>query len=187
MSRVVVVCALPLLLFMNACSLHSSLPDLGAVPAFKLTDETGVAFGNETLANKIWIANFIFTTCHGPCPRMSAQMKKLQAQTKDMSDVNLVSFTIDPENDTPTALSVYAKTYEADPDHWHFLTGPAMELNKVSYDGFHLAHIGGPLEHSSKFALVDRKGTIRGYYESNDPDAVKQLLEDVIQLRKEVM
>lgn len=176
-----------MLLVPAGCNLSSGLPQLGVVPVFKLTDETGAAFGNDTLIGKVWVANFIFTTCHGPCPRMTAQMKKLQALTKDMADVNLVSFTIDPENDTPPALAEYAKTHSADPERWHFLTGPAASLDRVSYDGFHLAHIGGPLEHSSKFSLVDRKGQIRGYYETNDPEALDQLVADIGKLRKEVI
>ncbi len=167
--------------------LTSGLPDFGTVPAFALTSMDGNRFGSESLAGQVWVADFFFTSCNGPCPRMSVQMRKIQEATKDLDDVRLVSFTIDPKNDSPEVLAAYAKRYKADPDRWYFLTGKPEDLRVLSYDTFHLSEVGGALEHSSRFALVDRKGRIRGFYETTDTNALDQLVEDIAKVRKELL
>lgn len=167
--------------------LKSGLPELGDVPLFKLTLSSGEPFSSEILGGKVWVVDFFFTTCNGPCPRMSVQMNKLQDAVAELDDVRLLSITIDPANDTPAELAAYARRYRADPGRWYFLTGPAADIRKISYDTFHLSDVGGALEHSSRFALVDRKGRIRGYYETNDPNAIAQLVEDIRKVRKEIL
>jgi len=174
--------AILLLLPLAGC-LKSGLPELGEVPRFELTASDGSHFGSEQLKGKIWVADFFFTTCNGPCPRMSAQMKKLQAATG--AEIQLVSFTIDPGHDTPPVLAEYATHFRADPARWHFLTGTAAELQRLSMDTFHLGDIGVKLEHSTRFVLVDGKMRIRGYYESNMPGLIPDLTEDIAKLRKE--
>lgn len=169
------------------CTLRSSLPVLGVTPPFELTAENGEKFPSAELAGKVWVADFFFTTCNGPCPRMSVQMKQLQEAVRELDDVRLVSFTIDPATDTPAALAAYARRYKADPARWRFLTGAPEELRRLSYDTFHLAEVGGSLEHSSRFALVDRKGRIRGYYDTVAKDAIPQIVADILKLRKEVL
>lgn len=175
-------------LCLTAC-LDSGLPTMGEVPAFTLTNQEGQPFvSTAALANKIWVADFIFTTCHGPCPRMTAQMHRIQEQTREFSDVELVSFTVDPATDTPEVLSAYARKFKADPEHWTFLTGTAEALNKLSFDTFRLGNVGdGKLEHSTRFVLIDRKGRIRGYYDTTDATALPQLVEDIGKVRKEVL
>ena len=168
-------------------NITSGLPDLGQVPAFTLTTQSGESFSSEELRGRVWVTDFFFTLCNGPCPRMSVQMRKLQDAVSDLDDVRLVSITIDPANDTPEALAAYARRYKANPERWWFLTGPADEIRKISYDAFHLSDVGGALEHSSRFALVDRKGRIRGYYETTDANALQQLVEDIKKVRKEIL
>lgn len=173
---------------LTAC-LSSGLPTLGDVPAFTLTNQEGQKFvSTDALANKVWVADFIFTTCHGPCPRMTAQMHRLQEQTREFTDVELVSFTVDPATDTPEVLAAYARQFKADPEHWTFLTGPAEALNQLSFDTFHLGNVGGgKLDHSTRFVLIDRKGKIRGYYDTTDATALPQLVEDIGKVRKELL
>lgn len=178
--------ALPVL-GIAGCTLHTNLPSLGTVPPFRLTSSDGESFDSQELRGKVWVADFIFTTCHGPCPRMTSQMHRIQEATKDFDDVRLVSFTVDPQHDSPAVLAAYAKTFQADASRWFFLTGEAQALNKVSYDSFHLSSVGGPVEHSTRFALVDRRGQIRGYYDLNIPDTLSELISDVGKLRKEVI
>jgi len=168
-------------------ALSSGLPDYGTVPAFTLTSSDGKSFGSEKLSGQVWVADFFFTSCNGPCPRMSVQMRKLQDETRSLENVRLVSFTIDPKNDTPEVLANYAKRYKADPARWYFLTGKPEDLRTLSYDTFHLSEVGGALEHSSRFALVDRKGRIRGFYETTDTNALQQLVEDISKVRKELL
>src|SRR6266481_7297210 len=99
------------------------LPVLGQIPGFELTDETGQPFDRKALDGKVWVADFIFTTCTGPCPRMSSLMRQVQQASGAIPGVQLVSFTVDPEHDTPAALALYAARYHAQSERWHFLTG----------------------------------------------------------------
>ena len=180
-----------LLLFATAgCTLHSSLPELGDVPPFKLTTQNGAAFSSDSLKGKVWVLDFIFTTCNGPCPRMSAQMRRLQFELKKkpetLNSVRLVSITVDPRHDDPPTLLEYSGHFRADPRLWSFLTGPEAEIRKLSVDTFHVNTAVNQLEHSTRFILVDGKARIRGYYETTDATMLDQLAEDVDKLRKEV-
>jgi protein SCO1/2 len=173
------------------CSNTPPLPSLGVVPDFKLTDQTGATFDSSTaLAKKIWVADFIFTNCPGPCPRMSSQMHEVQdALDSGVSGagdaVRFVSFTVDPARDTPPVLAAYAHHFEADPKRWFFLTGAETDLNRMSRGVFMLGDVNGSLEHSTRFALIDRSSRIRGYYLTSEPDAVSHLIADAQRLLKE--
>jgi protein SCO1/2 len=182
--------AVPLLaglsLALSGC-LTSGLPTFADVPHFTLTAQDGREFRSaEALKDKVWVADFFFTTCNGPCPRMSAQMKKLQQATEATPEVQLVSFTVDPAHDTPEVLAAYAKRFRADSARWHFLTGPPASLQALSKDVFQLGDIGVKLDHSTRFLLVDRKGRLRGYYDTADATTIQQLTEDIAKLRKEL-
>ncbi len=155
------------------------------VPDFTLTDQTGKAFSGSDLKGKVWVANFIFTTCNGPCPRMSSQFRAIQKQSGEPEGVKFVSFTIDPKNDTPEALAAYGKRFGADPTRWVFLTGPVPELNKLAAGPFHAGEIDGSLTHSTRFTLVDKSGRIRGYYDSSDPEMTPRLVSDIQTLVRE--
>jgi protein SCO1/2 len=165
------------------------LPSYGTVPKFELVNQDSQAFGSEQLSGKIWIADFIFTTCPGPCPIISTRMSELQKPLMK-SDVHLVSFTVDPEKDTPEVLRVYADKLRKEPQRWDFLTGSRAAIYALSKDGFKLGVSDGSEEegvpvHSTRFVLVDRRGTIRGYYDALAPDAVTKLLADTNHLLRE--
>lgn len=160
--------------------LRSNLPDYGPVPPFLLVDQAGRAFDSrQRLAGKTWIAAFIFTSCNGPCPRMTAQMRKIQDRTRGLAGVLLVSFSIDPATDTPARLAEYAARFKADPARWSFLTGAEAAIRTLGVDAFHLADPHEKLAHSSRFALVDRHGRIRGYYDSALAGAVDEIVADI--------
>src|ERR1700683_4634501 len=93
---------------LTGCAAHAGLPSYSTVPDFTLTDQTGAAFNGTQLHGLIWVADFIYTTCPGPCPRRSSQMHEVQTSLSGIEGVRLVSFTIDPENDTPPVLAAYA-------------------------------------------------------------------------------
>lgn len=169
----------------SGCRSRPAPPVLGTVPEFRLTAETGAPFSSQSLAGKVWVADFIFTTCQGPCPRMSSQMRQIQNATTTLADVRLVSFTVDPERDTPEVLAAYGKRYQANPARWTFLTGPKETLHWLSRDAFKLGDVSGELEHSTRFVLVDRKGRIRGYYRTWEKDAIPNLLADIRAVLKE--
>jgi protein SCO1 len=157
----------------------------GEVPHFTLTSESAEAFDSQTLAGKVWVADFMFTRCMGPCPRMSSRMHWLQKQTADVADLRLVSFTIDPEHDTPAVLAEYARRFRAAPGRWRFLTGPAATLQELNRNGFKLGDIDGSMMHSTRFVLVDRRGRIRGYYRTEEGESLDPLVADIRRLAKE--
>lgn len=163
----------------------SGLDTYGSVPDFSLTDQTGNAFESSAkLKDAIWVADFMFTNCPGPCPRMSAQMKEIQTALTG-TGIKLVSFTVDPKRDTPEILSLYASNYSARPGIWFFLTGPQATLNSLSKNVFQLGEVDGSLEHSTRFVLVDRKARIRGYYLTSEQNAIKRVIADARSLLKE--
>jgi protein SCO1/2 len=116
---------------------------------------------------------------------MSSQMNRLQASTAKTPDVRLVSFTVDPENDTPPVLAEYGKHFKAEPARWSFLTGDRAVLNDLGLNTFHLNSVDGSLVHSTRFTLVDRQGHIRGYYSSEEDGFLSKLLRDLRQLEAE--
>jgi protein SCO1/2 len=161
------------------------LPVYGQVPNFVLTSQAGEEFDGKSLQGKVWVADFIFTNCTGPCPRMSWQMKQIQQAIKDLPDVKLVSFTVDPVRDTPEVLAVYAKRYEAEAGRWYFLTGPQATLQQLSRDALKLGDVDGSLNHNTHFVLVDQRARVRGYYGTSEGDALKQLVADIRRLVRE--
>jgi protein SCO1/2 len=160
------------------------LPSFGDVPHFQLTAQSGQVFDSAALKGKIWVADFIYTTCPGPCPRMTSQMRRVRKETAKLPDVSVVSFTVDPEHDTPAVLADYAKQYHA-PDSWFFLTGPRATLQLLCKDVFKLGNVDGSLLHSTRFVLIDRKAQIRGYYDTSEESAIPKLISDVEALEKE--
>jgi len=160
------------------CAAHASLPTYSTVPDFTLTDQTGAPFDAASkLRGSVWVADFFYTTCPGPCPRMSSQMH--QVQTALAGDgLRLVSFTVDPEHDTPPVLADYARHFEAQPGAWFFLTGPQKTLQHLNRDVFLLGNVDGSLQHSTRFVLVGRDSRVRGYYETSEPDAISRLIKD---------
>src|SRR5437867_12732412 len=161
----------------------------GTVPSFQFTNQNGQPFGSAQLAGKIWIADFIYTTCPGPCPMISTRMSELQ-EPLEKTDVHLVSFSVDPEKDKPEVLRGYAEKLRADSKRWDFLTGPKSTIYKLSHDDFKLAVSDGSDEagipvHSTRMVLVDQHGEIRGYYQATAADAVTKLLADTSHLLRE--
>jgi protein SCO1/2 len=174
------------ILLLTACT-HApkELAILGQVAPFHLISQSGEDFDSATLAGHIWVADFIFTNCEGPCPRMSAYMRALQKATTDLPDLKMVSFTVDPQRDTPPVLHEYGKNYSADPSRWYFLTGDPKILNGLDRDSFKLGTVGAAMDHSTRFVLVDRKGQIRGYYGIATGDPVAELADDARRLAKD--
>jgi protein SCO1/2 len=161
----------------------------GIVPNFQLVNQDGQPFGSPQLLGKIWIADFIYTTCPGPCPMISSRMSELQ-KPLEKTDVHLVSFTVDPKKDTPEVLRSYGERLQAQPGRWDFLTGSQSSIYNLSRNGFKLAVSDGSAEqglpvHSTRMILVDRHNEIRGYYDAAEPDAITKLLADTNHLLRE--
>lgn len=174
-----------MMLAFGGCAGRLPLPVLGEVPPFQLTSQTGDTVDRQSLDGHVWVADFIFTSCPGPCPRMSSQMHQIQTATAGTPDVKLVSFTVDPAHDTPAVLAAYGKHFLAQPGRWYFLTGPQTRLDEIGRDGFKLNAVDGSLDHSTRFVLVDRVARIRAYYASSDDGFPAGLLHDLRQLERE--
>lgn len=157
----------------------------GEIPDFVLTAQTGEEFRSGSLKGKVWVADFIFTNCTGPCPRMSSQMRQVQRAANDLPDVRLVSFTVDPARDTPEVLAAYARRFRAEPDRWYFLTGPREILHQLKREAFKLGEVDGSLNHSTYFVLVDQQSRVRGYYGTSEGKSLQQLVADVKRLLEE--
>lgn len=174
------------------------LPVLGTLPEFELTDSSGRAVSRADLAGRIWVADFIFTSCAGVCPVLSARMAEIQRELGERGiDARLVSFSVDPARDTPAILSEYAARYGADPSVWWFLTGERDTLYDLIGKGFLLSvaerepdEAGRDdghelITHSDRLVLVDGKGRIRGYYHGTDRAAAEALLGDLQRLARD--
>jgi protein SCO1/2 len=177
---------LAICVLLAGCVAHASLPSFAVVPDFTLTDQAGAPFSSSAaLDGKVWIADFIYTNCPGPCPRMSSQMHQVQTAFEGSNEVRFVSFTVDPARDTPAVLAAYGQHFEANPGKWFFLTGPVPALQHLSRDVFLLGDVDGNLEHSTRFVLVDKKSRVRGFYLSSDSDALPRLVADARSLLRE--
>ncbi|KYF50231.1 hypothetical protein BE08_41380 [Sorangium cellulosum] len=155
------------------------------LPAFELTDQRGQRFGLEQLRGRVWIADFIFTTCPTVCPKLTQRMKEIELRSRDLGDaLHLATFTVDPENDTPEVLAAYAASNGLPLDRWTLLTGPLDQIESTIVGGFKIAM--GKKEsspglfsifHGERLVLVDKEAVIRGYYEAND-EGIAAILRD---------
>ena len=166
-------------------SVAPDLPMLGELPAFSLIAEDGRPFGKEDLLGKVWIADFVFTSCSDACPRLQAKMKSLQDRLippEQGGNIGLLSISVDPERDTPEKLKQYGQVFGARAGLWRSLTGAQQEVERTVVRGFHTAMAKMPSEpgdahmeafeimHGERLVLVDRLGRIRGYYDADDRD-----------------
>jgi len=168
-------------------TVESKNPVVGIVPDFALTERSGRSVQRSDLLGSYWVASFVFTRCATSCPLIVAEFTALQKELPE--EVLLVSFSVDPEHDTPEVLAVFADNAGADPERWLFLTGDKLSIYRDVREGFHLtvqrnddARPGWEVTHTPRFALVDPKGRIRGYYDSSDPEDHVRLCADIERL-----
>ena len=162
-----------------------TLPVFGQVSNFELTAATGKPFRADRMAGKVWVADFIFTSCPGICPIMTGEMAELHRAFDGEDRVEFVSISVDPETDTPEVLAEYGERYGADPERWHFLTGAIEDIHALSTQTFKVGALDDPINHSSRFILVDGTGAIRGYYIGTDKEDIARLAGDIAELLAE--
>lgn len=157
-----------------------------SIPAFGFTDQNGKAFGSANLENKIYVANFFFTTCPTICPEMQTLMKMVHDvdDFAKLNDFRLVSFTVDPERDSVSVLKNFATQIKADDERWKFLTGNRDSIYALAYNGY-MANAAedslapGGFLHSDLIFLIDREKHIRGIYEGTNMKDVKRLIDEI--------
>ncbi len=152
-------------------------PVLRQLPEWRLVDQDGEGFGSADLAGDVYVASFLFTRCPTVCPRLTADLRRLERRYREegVESVRLVSFSVDPEHDTPERLRVYAGSRSLHLERWSLVTGDEEAMRAVVLDGFALPMgerldlAGGLVDvaHTTRLVLVDRAGGIRGYYGSD--------------------
>jgi protein SCO1/2 len=168
----------------------ATLPKLGKVPDAQFTAQNGQPFRLAELTGSVWVGDLIFTTCSGPCLRMTSQLYRVQENLKRETGVRLVSISVDPARDTPERLTWYAGQAQADPAAWLFLTAGLETVRPLAIEGLKLVvenDASGQEQgilHSDRFVLVDANLQIRGYYDGLDPASVDALMRDIRTLLK---
>jgi cytochrome oxidase Cu insertion factor (SCO1/SenC/PrrC family) len=168
----------------------TSKPDeLFDAPAFSLTDQEGRTLTDKDLRGHPYVASFVFTQCAGPCPMITGKVAALEKSIKD-PNVKFVSFSVDPEHDTPAVLKQYAAGFQADPARWHFLTGDPKAVY-AAVRGMNMAlepaTESSPIIHSTRLLLIDGQGKCRGVYdggEQADPETLNRLARDAEKLAR---
>jgi protein SCO1/2 len=174
-----------LIIFLQPDEVEEKLPIIAQIPAFDLIDQDGKQFTLNNLKGNVWLADFIFTTCAGPCPIMTERMSTVQYDLLDINKLKFVSFTVNPDYDTPDVLKKYAKRYNADISTWSFVTGKYEKIQELIANGFKMGDEEEIVFHSTRFALVDHKGNLRGYYSGTEPKDHEVLTQDIHSLIKE--
>ena len=153
------------------------------VPVFEFTSQQGQAISQNELDGNIYVADFFFATCPDICKEMSSQMVRVQEAFHDEEQVKLVSFSVNPEHDTPEVLREYGERYNADPAKWYFLTGDRDKIYNLAQKGFYLPvmKVEGQQDfiHSEKFMLVDKDRYVRGIYDGTDKEDVDRLILEI--------
>lgn len=173
------------------------------VPVFEFTNQNGKIINNKNFENKVYVVEFFFTTCPTICPKMNANMVKIQNKFYGNPNFGIASFSIDPNHDSPEILKAYAAEKGATLKNWHFMTGDKDKIYSFSNDGFKLyvgenADVEGGFEHSGLFALIDKDGFIRSrkakngdtenpikFYDGLDDKQIQWIKEDIALLLNE--
>jgi protein SCO1/2 len=182
--------------FINSSARRSDLKEYGKIQPFSLTNQLGETITLSNLKGQVWVADVIFTRCAGPCPKMTDQMAQIQQAFPAAANLRFVSLTTDPEHDTSSRLKDYSEKFSADPDRWHFLTGPKKELlANLAVGSLKLSALEKDKElqqdpndlfiHSTVFVLVDKTGEIRGFYESLEEGFQEKIQADIKSLLAE--
>jgi protein SCO1/2 len=176
-----------------------TLPVIGSVADFTLTNQLGAPVTLAELQGHVWVADIVFTRCAGPCPEMTRKMRELQEALPSNSQARLVTLTTDADYDTPEILARYAERYQADPERWWFLTGDKVAIADLAIDSLKLTAVEKPAAertdpndlfvHSTIFVVVDARGRLRGAFESVGefvqwPEAKQAILEAVRRLEE---
>lgn len=156
---------------------------------FSLTNQNGKMITQKDYSDKIYVADFFFTTCQTICPIMTDHMVKIQEELKNYNEVLLLSHTVTPEIDSVAQLKKYAMEKGVDDAKWNLVTGDKKEIYDLARKSYLAAkdvpYSENDLVHTENFVLVDKKKRIRGFYDGTDPEAIEKLLADIQILKQE--
>ncbi|MAN28273.1 MULTISPECIES: SCO family protein [Mesonia] len=159
------------------------------IPDFKLVNQNGDTITQKDYQDKIYIADFFFTTCQSICPIMTDHMVKIQEEFKDDPEILLLSHTVTPEIDSVAQLKRYAEKKGVIDEKWNLVTGDKKEIYDLARKSYLVAKSQGnggkyDMVHTENFALIDKQKQVRGFYDGTDPEAIEQLVKDVKLLKK---
>jgi len=204
-----IVIAIPVTAFLLQPKAVKAPPPLATLPAFTLTNQDGKTVGRDDFKGRVWVANFVFTSCMGACPILTQKMQGVQEWAAELErkrakklPIALASFTVDPKTDTPEKLKEYGLKYKADFSRWSFLTGDLPAIEETIVKGFRMSMDAGmgaeedskdapafektyDIMHGERFVLVDWQGRIRGYYVT-DREGLGKLSADIEALLSEM-
>lgn len=201
-SAKLVVLALTFLTFLNSCIKEKPLPVFGernlvgtdtvyhAIASFSFLNQDSALITNDTFKDKIYVADFFFTSCRSICPKMKTQMLRVYDAMKNEPNVMLISHTIDPEYDTVGLLRDYAERLGVSSAKWHFVTGDKDEIYGIAQESYFATAMEDKNEpdgfiHSGAFLLIDKQARIRGKYDGTKEDDVDRLIADIKKLQQE--
>lgn len=168
------------------------LPVLNTVQPFSFVRQDSTVVSQKDLGNRVYVAEYFFTTCKGICPKMNKNMQVVYEKYKNNPDFLILSHTVNPENDSVPVLKKYADSLGANANNWWFLYGSKTDLYKSARESYLLddpqnssKNIEEQFLHTQFFALVDRQGRVRGIYDGIKKDEVDQLMIDIDELIKE--
>jgi len=170
----------------NKANSSHQLPIIKLVPEFALINQDGDAFTEKRLLDKITVLDFMFTNCPGPCPMMTHNMAGLYNDFAGVSEIQFISVTVDPDNDSQETLKNYASLNGVNDQRWNFLFSGIDSIKKLKRDGFMLFADDLPIGHAIKFVLIDAEGNIRQYYDGTDKASMKILRKDITLLVKKM-
>ena len=169
-----------------------TLPVLSQVPHFAFDNQEGKLVTDKDLLGKVYVAEYFFTTCHGICPILNTNMKKVAEDYASQPDFRILSYTVDPETDSVARMKHYADSLGADPTRWWFLTGSKDSLYRLARNGYLLddpknnaLNINEQFLHTQFLALVDKGGRVRKIYDGLKKDELSELEKDITVLLKE--
>jgi protein SCO1 len=189
-------------LLFNCSTKEKSLPIFGerdvvgqdtvyhTIAHFEFIDQDSARITNETFKDKIYIADFFFTSCRTICPIMKTQLLRVYDTIQNNADVLILSHTIDPEYDTVTLLRDFAERLGVESKKWHFVTGVKDSIYKIAQTSYFATAMEDKTEsdgfiHSGAFLLIDKLGRIRGKYDGTKEEDVNRLIADIGRLQKE--
>jgi protein SCO1 len=168
------------------------LPILNNIHSFAFTRHDGATVSEKDVSGKVYVAEYFFTTCKGICPKMNRNMKRVYEKLKKEKDFLVLSHTVDPQTDSVSRLRRYADSIGADIQNWWFVTGTKENLYKSARESYLLddpqnnsLNIDEQFLHTQFFALVDRKGQVRGIYDGLKEAEIQKLIDDTYRVLDE--
>ncbi|MGG0575356.1 SCO family protein [Priestia aryabhattai] len=175
-----------LLLALSACDKDVKDPLNYKMNTFSYQDQNQQEYGLNELKGKVWVADFIFTSCTTVCPPMTAHMTKLQEEVKKsgIKNIEFVSFSVDPQNDSPQALKQYVKKFNGNLENWHLLTGYSQkQIKSFAMNNFKV-FVQKPKDtdqiiHGTSFYLINQEGVVKKDYNGVSDVPYAQIIEDI--------